>query len=111
MSQARCGLLASPLGAHLDCLRRYCSNQATAAPAMPLSAHIRFAPTALSRPVKEAPPPIEMESGKRLHLKTSPRKLNLVAKQIRGLPVAQAITQMKFSPKRAAQHVEKVRVS
>lgn len=48
------------------------------------------------------------ESGKRLHLKTSPRKLNLVAKQIRGLSVTQAITQMKFSPKRAARHVERV---
>ncbi|KAJ3289012.1 54S ribosomal protein L22, mitochondrial [Rhizoclosmatium sp. JEL0117] len=47
----------------------------------------------------------------RVHVKCSPtrqspKKLNLVAKVARGLPVANAIVQMKFSPKRAAAKVD-----
>lgn len=33
----------------------------------------------------------------------SPRKLNMIARQLGGLPIDEAIVQMQFSPKRAAQ--------
>ena len=35
-------------------------------------------------------------------LRTSPQKLNLVAKLIRGLPAERALTQLKYSPRRIA---------
>ena len=41
-------------------------------------------------------------------LRTSPQKLNLLAQQIRGLPVQKAMDQMQFSRKRAAKDVYKV---
>ena len=40
-------------------------------------------------------------------LKVSPRKLNLVAAQIRGMHVAGAINELTFSKKRIAQDVKK----
>lgn len=40
-------------------------------------------------------------------IRCSPIKMNLVAAQIRGLPVQEAIKQMTFSPKRAATFVKK----
>jgi len=40
-------------------------------------------------------------------LRTSPRKLNLVAQQIRGLPVSKALAELSFSPKRIAGAVKK----
>ncbi|EGD72226.1 hypothetical protein PTSG_00247 [Salpingoeca rosetta] len=46
--------------------------------------------------------------GCRRNIKTSPWKLNLVAKQIRGLAVDDAIAQMTFSKKDAASHVRQV---
>ena len=39
--------------------------------------------------------------------KHSPQKLNLLAQQIRGLPVQKAMDEMKFSRKRAAKDVYK----
>ncbi|WP_300376808.1 50S ribosomal protein L22 [Henriciella sp.] len=39
--------------------------------------------------------------------RSSPQKLNLLAQQIRGLPVQKAMDEMKFSRKRAAQDVYK----
>ena len=41
------------------------------------------------------------------HLRTSPRKLNLVAGIIRGMNVGQALTQLQFSDKRIANEVRK----
>ncbi|TAN56238.1 MAG: 50S ribosomal protein L22 [Magnetospirillum sp.] len=41
-------------------------------------------------------------------IRTSPRKLNLVAESIRGLPVARAISQLTFSKRRIAGAVKKV---
>ncbi len=41
-------------------------------------------------------------------IRTSPRKLNLVAESIRGLPVARAISQLSFSKRRIAGAVKKV---
>ncbi|BCW88940.1 50S ribosomal protein L22 [Alphaproteobacteria bacterium SO-S41] len=41
-------------------------------------------------------------------LRTSDRKLNLVAQQIRGKSAAKAIAELTFSPKRIAQSVKKV---
>jgi large subunit ribosomal protein L22 len=38
----------------------------------------------------------------------SPQKVRLVADQIRGLPIAQALNILSFSPKRAAVSVKKV---
>jgi large subunit ribosomal protein L22 len=38
--------------------------------------------------------------------KISPRKLNKLAHQISGLPVGEAILQMKFSEKRASQRIK-----
>lgn len=40
-------------------------------------------------------------------LRTSPRKLNLVAGLIRGLPVQEALVQLAFSKKRIANDVKK----
>ena len=40
-------------------------------------------------------------------LRTSPRKLNLVAQSIRGLKVQRALNELEFSPKRIAQDVRK----
>eukprot|EP00056_Hartaetosiga_gracilis_P018235 m.10153 g.10153 ORF g.10153 m.10153 type:complete len:215 (+) comp6530_c0_seq1:132-776(+) len=48
--------------------------------------------------------------GCRRNIKTSPWKLNLVAKQIRNLPIDEAITQMSFSNKKAAESVRQVLV-
>jgi large subunit ribosomal protein L22 len=40
-------------------------------------------------------------------LRTSPRKLNLVAQSIRGMPVQRALNELQFSPKRIARDVRK----
>ncbi len=42
-----------------------------------------------------------------VNLRTSPRKLNLVAQSIRGLSVQRALNELEFSPKRIAQDVRK----
>ena len=39
---------------------------------------------------------------KAINIRTSPRKLNLVAQSIRGLPVQRALNELEFSPKRVA---------
>ena len=44
-------------------------------------------------------------------LRVSPRKLDLVAGSIRGLPAGQAVTRLAFSRKRIAGDVKKVRES
>ncbi len=44
---------------------------------------------------------------KSINLRTSPRKLNLVAQSIRGLPVQRALNELEFSHKRIAQDVRK----
>eukprot|EP00049_Salpingoeca_infusionum_P018826 m.358947 g.358947 ORF g.358947 m.358947 type:complete len:238 (+) comp18352_c0_seq1:28-741(+) len=49
--------------------------------------------------------------GMRLNIKTSPWKLNLVANQIRGLNVDEAIKQMTFSGKKVASHIRQVLVT
>ena len=41
-------------------------------------------------------------------IRTSPRKLNLVAQAIRGKKAEQALNELTFSPKRVAQDVKKV---
>jgi len=41
-------------------------------------------------------------------LRTSARKLNLVAQTIRGKPVAKALAELSFSPRRIANDVRKV---
>ena len=41
-------------------------------------------------------------------IRTSPRKLNLVAETIRGMPVAKALSQLTFSKRRIAGAVKKV---
>ncbi|MGH8323185.1 MAG: large ribosomal subunit protein uL22, partial [Steroidobacteraceae bacterium] len=41
-------------------------------------------------------------------IRTSPRKLNLVAQTIRGKKVDQALNELTFSPKRVAKVVKKV---
>ena len=40
--------------------------------------------------------------------RSSPQKLNLLAQQIRGMPVERALAQLQFSPKRPAQDVRKL---
>ena len=42
-----------------------------------------------------------------VNLRTSPRKLNLVAQSIRGLPVQKALNELEFSAKRIAKDVRK----
>ena len=44
---------------------------------------------------------------KAVNLRTSPRKLNLVAQSIRGLPVQRALNELEFSRKRIAKDVRK----
>jgi large subunit ribosomal protein L22 len=41
-------------------------------------------------------------------IRTSPRKLNLVAQSIRGKKAEQALNELTFSPKRVAREVKKV---
>lgn len=41
-------------------------------------------------------------------IRTSPRKLGLVAASIRGLPVARALNELSFSKRRVAEEVKKV---
>src|SRR6202000_3492832 len=41
-------------------------------------------------------------------IRTSPRKLNLVAQSIRGKTAEQALNELTFSPKRVARDVKKV---
>jgi len=45
---------------------------------------------------------------KYIHARISAQKCRLVADQIRGLPVEQALTLLKFSPKKAAGIMKKV---
>ncbi|MGH6986866.1 MAG: 50S ribosomal protein L22 [Caulobacteraceae bacterium] len=45
--------------------------------------------------------------GKVRLLRSSPRKLNLVAAQIRGLGVQKALNELEFSPRRIAREVRK----
>lgn len=45
------------------------------------------------------------------NLRTSPIKLNYVAKTIRHLPVTDAVNQLTFSPRRIAQDVKKTLMS
>ncbi len=40
--------------------------------------------------------------------RSSPQKLNLLAQQIRGMPIQRALNEMKFSPKRPAKDVYKL---
>jgi len=49
-------------------------------------------------------------AGARL-LRTSPRKLNLVAQSIRGLPAGDALNQLAFNRKRIARDVRKILLS
>ena len=44
-------------------------------------------------------------------IRVSPRKLNLVAKQIRGMTAGKALDALKFSPKRCAIEVHKALAS
>jgi len=44
-------------------------------------------------------------------IRVSPRKLNLVAKQIRGMTAARALDVLTFSPKRCASEVHKALAS
>jgi large subunit ribosomal protein L22 len=44
-------------------------------------------------------------------MRTSPRKLNLVAQMIRGMKAEQALNQLKFSRRQIAQDVRKVLLS
>jgi len=44
---------------------------------------------------------------KAVNLRVSPRKLNLVAQSIRGLPVQRALNELEFSEKRIARDVRK----
>ncbi len=42
------------------------------------------------------------------HIRTSPRKLNLVAATIRGMNAEKALAELRFSPRRVARQVRKV---
>ncbi len=42
------------------------------------------------------------------HIRTSPRKLNLVAATIRGMNAEKALAELSFSPRRVARQVRKV---
>jgi large subunit ribosomal protein L22 len=60
---------------------------------------------------KQARPRILSESQARAvgrNVRSSPRKLNLVAHSIRGKPAEEALNELTFSPKRVAKLVKKV---
>jgi large subunit ribosomal protein L22 len=60
---------------------------------------------------KQARPRVLSESQARAvgrNVRTSPRKLNLVAQSIRGKTAEQALSELTFSPKRVARQVKKV---
>lgn len=61
------------------------------------------------------PDPFESQAkivyGCRRDSPTSPWKLNLVAKQIRGMNVEEALAQLEFSPKKSAKFIQKVLVT
>ena len=60
---------------------------------------------------KPSKPPRVRENEAMAHLRsirTSPRKLNLVARSIRGLDAGRALNELSFSRRRIAQHVKKV---
>ncbi len=58
---------------------------------------------------KNAPKQASNESRAVLRMyRSSPQKINLLAQQIRGLPVQKAIDEMQFSRKRAASDVRKL---
>ena len=60
---------------------------------------------------KQARPRILTESQARAvgrNVRSSPRKLNLVAQSIRGKKAEQALSELTFSPKRVAKQVKKV---
>jgi large subunit ribosomal protein L22 len=44
-------------------------------------------------------------------VRSSPRKLNLVAQMIRGVPAHKALVDLEFSPRRVAREVKKVLMS
>ncbi len=51
----------------------------------------------------------ETEAAAQAHaLRTSARKLNIVAQSIRGMPAAAALNELTFSPRRIARDVKKV---
>jgi large subunit ribosomal protein L22 len=59
---------------------------------------------------KQAKPRREADNeakAKSLTLRTSPRKLNLVAQSIRGMSAQAALAQLSFSPRRIARDVKK----
>jgi large subunit ribosomal protein L22 len=51
--------------------------------------------------------PLTEAMAKVASLRTSPRKLNLVAQSIRGMKVQKALNELEFSPKRIARDVRK----
>lgn len=56
-------------------------------------------------------PPKQAANESRAVLKmyrSSPQKLNLLAQQIRGMPVERALAELQFSPKRPAKDVRKL---
>lgn len=58
---------------------------------------------------KNAPRQAENEARAVLRMhRGSPQKLNLLAQQIRGLPVQRALNELSFSPKRPAEAVKKL---
>lgn len=59
----------------------------------------------IKNPPKQAPN--EARAVLRMY-RSSPQKLNLLAQQIRGLPVSKALAQLEFSPKRPAEDVRKL---
>ena len=61
----------------------------------------------MSKPKTERALPANEAKAVVRNLRTSPRKLNLVAEMIRGMKVSQALTQLTFTNKRIAQDVKK----
>jgi large subunit ribosomal protein L22 len=62
----------------------------------------------MSKKAKARRLPVTEVQAKLCTLRTSARKLNLVAQSIRGLKVQRALNELEFSPKRIAKDVRKV---
>ena len=63
---------------------------------------------AAEKPAKQAPTEAPVVRAKASYVRIAPRKARLVADQVRGMAVPEAIALLKFSPRSAAQDIAKL---
>jgi large subunit ribosomal protein L22 len=73
----------------------------------PKKSERRAPPLPRARPNRPAPPPAGPHATLS-YLRVAPRKVRLVANEVRGLPVGDALALLRFTPARAAKHLAKL---